>query len=201
MLLLLLPRAEPQESWGATWHPRCPGTALAWSSEKVRAVFLQGNKKGRAALVCICSSCTFLEQSRASGLSVAAGPRALGQARGRHSSWAGYGPTRRVSPAICNLGVVRPWDSLRSPTPMGVALLLLVPSCLECTNKSGLLGVPLAPVAPLTPPHTLGAGDNVAGPSLQTHHCKGSSEALQRSLPGPRIIQLEGNGTWLPAPS
>ena len=34
--LVLLPRAEPQESWGATWHPLCPGTALAWSSEKVR---------------------------------------------------------------------------------------------------------------------------------------------------------------------
>lgn len=85
---------------------------------------------------------------------LAAGPGAPGQARGRHSSWAGCGPSRRVSPAICNLGVVRPWDSLRSPTPMGVALLLLVLSCLECTNKSGLLGVPLAPVAPLTsPPH------------------------------------------------
>lgn len=26
-------------------------------------MFLQGNKKGRAALVCFCSSCTFLEQS------------------------------------------------------------------------------------------------------------------------------------------
>lgn len=134
---------------------------------------------------------------------LAAGPRAPGQARGRHSSWAGCGPIKRVSPAICNLGVVRPWDSLRSLTPMGVALLLLVLSCLECTNKSGLLGVPLAPVAPLTSPTHVGlvVWDNVAGPSLHTHCCNGSSEALHPSLPSPRIIQLEGNGTWLPASS
>lgn len=66
---------------------------------------------------------------------------------------------------------------------MGVALLLLVLSCLECTNKSGLLGVPLAPVAPLTSPTHVGlvAVDYVAGPSLKTDHYKGSSEALHPS--------------------
>lgn len=137
------------------------------------------------------------------GAELAAGPGAPGQARGRHSSRAGCGTSRRVSPAICNLGAVRPWDSLRSPTPMGVALLLLVLSCLECTNKSGLLGVPLAPVAPLTSPTHVGlvAVDYVAGPSLKTDHYKGSSEALHPSLPSLWIIQLEGNGSWLPAPS
>lgn len=49
-----------------------------------------------------------------------------------------------VSPAICNLGGVRPWDSLRSPTPMGAAVLLLVPSCLEYMSWSGLPGVPFS---------------------------------------------------------
>lgn len=74
---------------------------------------------------------------------------------------------------------------------MGVALLLLVLSCLECTNKSGLLCVPLAPVAPLT--HVgLVAVDSAAGPSLQTNHYQGSSEALHCSLPSSWIM--------LPAP-
>lgn len=40
--LVLLPRAEPQESWGAAWHPLCPGTTLAWSSERVSSLFLLG---------------------------------------------------------------------------------------------------------------------------------------------------------------
>lgn len=86
---------------------------------------------------------------------------------------------------------------------MGVALLRLVLSCLECTNKSGLLGVPLAAVAPLTSPThvALVTVGNVAGPSLQIHQSKGSSEALHCSLPSSQIMQLEGNGTWLPTPS
>lgn len=46
--LVLLPRAEPQESWGATRHPLCPETALAWSSERVSCLFPLGDRKGRA---------------------------------------------------------------------------------------------------------------------------------------------------------
>lgn len=86
---------------------------------------------------------------------------------------------------------------------MGVALLWLVLSCLECTNKSGLLGVPLAPGAPLASPTPLAlvAVDSVAGRGLQTRHYKGGSEALHCSLPSSQIMQLEGNGTWLPTPS
>jgi len=116
-----------------------------------------------------------------------------------------------VSLAICNLGGVRPWDSLRSPAPMGVAAPLLVPSCLECASWSGLPGVPLSTSGtPHIPLYAgLGAGDPEAGPgfswagrsSLQAHRCNGSSGVQQPSPPSPQIAQLEGNRTWLPAPS
>lgn len=95
-----------------------------------------------------------------------------------------------VSPAICNLGGVRPWDSVRSPTPMGVAVLLLVLSCLECASWSGLPGVLLNTCGTFTSLHLWGLGLEtlkldlaLAGQAGAVYRLTAAMAALRHSTP------------------